>query len=209
MKPNMADPGWILEVNFALFSSKKFFFSPFQGDTKHGGGRGKTDPSKGNPHVTRMKRERKDTEGSDTEGGMRGGKAHSIRSGSTHHHKKHILLENTYKLEPDEGTHFSSPKVKNAAQNVLDSVLKDQEYDAKIVSELCKQIVDKVKESVKELNLPRHKVVVHAVVTAKADQSMKVASRCLWNHNFDSHTTAEFENKSLAGLVTVYGIYYE
>ena len=153
-----------------------------------------------------MKRERRDTDNS-ASGSAVGGKVHSIKSGSTH--KKGILLENTYKTEPDEGKSFSAPKVRDVATKTLESILKDKPYDPKTIPSLSKMVADKVKEKVKELNMPRHKIITHVVIGQAGDQSIKIASRCLWNHKFDSYQSAQCETKELFAIVTVYGIYFE
>lgn len=155
--------------------------------------------------MTRLKRERKESDVSDSEIG--GHKAPSIKSGSTH--KKNIQLENTYKLAPDHVYHFVPHKVQNVAQNVLEEILKDKEYDPTTVPALVKRIVEKTKERTKELKMLRHKIVVHAVVGERGEQSLKATSRCLWNDKFDSHTSAEYQNKHLFAVVTVYGIFFE
>lgn len=162
-----------------------------------------------NPLVTKLKHDRKDTAHSDSDV-YDTGKAHSIKSGSVQKRNiGNIQLENTYKIEPDGSNQFIAFKVRNAAQEVMDSVLQDKEYDAKTVSALVKVLVEKVKEKTKALKMTRHKIVVHAVVGQKGDQSVKATSRCLWNDKFDSHTSAEYESKHLFALVTVYGVYLE
>lgn len=40
-------------------------------------------------------------------------------------------------------------------------------------------------------------------------QGLRIASRCLWNDQFDTVVSASFETKDFFAVGTVYGIYYE
>ena len=40
-------------------------------------------------------------------------------------------------------------------------------------------------------------------------QGIRVASRCLWDHETDSYASATFKNATLFAIATVFGIYYE
>ena len=118
-------------------------------------------------------------------------------------------LENTYKTEPDEGKTFPSCKVQKLAETILEQRLHNKTYSHATANSLAKEITSVIKISVKELNIPRHKIVVLASVGQCTDQGMEMASRCLWNDSTDNFACASYSNGSLMAVATIYGVYYE
>ena len=73
---------------------------------------------------------------------------------------------------------------------------------------LAKLLITRVLENVKRLNIERYKIV-SVTIGSKATQGLRIASRCLWNDQFDTVVTASFEKKDFFAVGTVYGIYYD
>ena len=74
---------------------------------------------------------------------------------------------------------------------------------------LAKLLSTRVLENVKRLNIERYKIVCLVTIGSKASQGLRIASRCLWNDQFDTVVSASFETKDFFAVGTVYGIYYE
>lgn len=66
-----------------------------------------------------------------------------------------------------------------------------------------------IKAKVKELMIPRYKIICLVHIGQMGDQSIRIGSRCLWDHVNDSFACSEFKNNSLYAIASVYGVYYE
>ena len=115
-------------------------------------------------------------------------------------------FENTYRLEPK--TRFPEIKVKAVLNEVLEK-LESHTYSPTHSPFLAKLLSTRVLENVKRLNIERYKIVCLVTIGSKASQGLRIASRCLWNDQFDTVVSASFETKDFFAVGTVYGIYYE
>ena len=119
-------------------------------------------------------------------------------------------LENTYLLEPK--TRFPEIKVKAVLNEVLEK-LESHTYSPTHSPFLAKLLSTRVLENVKRLNIERYKIVclvtTSVTIGSNASQGLRIASRCLWNDQFDTVVSASFETKDFFAVGTVYGIYYE
>lgn len=61
----------------------------------------------------------------------------------------------------------------------------------------------------KDLLIPRYKIVVVVHIGQLSGQSMQVSSRCLWDTSSDTSASYFFKNSSLFGGANVYAVYYE
>ena len=66
-----------------------------------------------------------------------------------------------------------------------------------------------IKARVKELMIPRYKIICLVHIGQLGDQSVRISSRCLWDQTNDTYASSEFRNKSLYAVASVYGVYYE
>ncbi|KAL4233810.1 hypothetical protein ACF0H5_008488 [Mactra antiquata] len=123
--------------------------------------------------------------------------------------KPTVKKENTYKMKPDPGTGFSTGKVRTAISDLLEKMLEDQVYDHDITSQLTCMISEKVKDKMKELSFPRHKISVNVIVGQNADQGVEVASRCVWDESTDNSVCVTYKNKDLFVIALIFGVYYE
>ena len=115
-------------------------------------------------------------------------------------------FENTYRLEPK--TRFPEITVKAVLNEVLEE-LESHTYSPTHSPFLAKLLSTRVLENVKRLNIERYKIVCLVTIGSKALQGLRIASRCLWNDQFDTVVSASFETKDFLAVGTVYGIYYE
>ena len=114
----------------------------------------------------------------------------------------------TYRMEPGENERFYPSRAKAIAEAVIAAELNGQvfeEEDAKIWS---LNISDKVREAVAaSIVNSRYKVVVQTILGQLKDQSIRAASRCLWDPTTDNYTEASFTNASLFCSVLIFALY--
>ncbi|XP_066298381.1 dynein light chain Tctex-type 5-B-like [Branchiostoma lanceolatum] len=120
-----------------------------------------------------------------------------------------VVVANTYKMTPDEGCKFSPVKVETMLNLVLQQFLENETYRQENVGFLTRRLTENIKDRVKELNFPRYKIVCHVYIGQSGNNSLEVASRCVWDPQNDNFATATFQNGSLFAVATVYGVYFE
>ena len=115
--------------------------------------------------------------------------------------------ENTYRTEPL--VKFVPAKVEPVIQGALSEALTGVRYDPARCSGLARELSEVIKERVKRLELPRHKLVSFVCVGEKRGQGMRLASRCLWDRTSDNFASASFANRELFAVGVVFGVYLE
>lgn len=123
--------------------------------------------------------------------------------------KPAVKYENTYKMKPDEGGVFKPSAVRSILETVLERYLSTAQYAPKTVSMFTQNIVDEVKRRVKDLKMPRYKIVCQVYIGSKNGQSMQMVSRAVWNTDTDNFATATFQNQSLYAIASVHATYFE
>ena len=118
-------------------------------------------------------------------------------------------IRNTYQLEPKEENRFYPSKVKDKIKEVVDAMIKDKEYDQKEAEKLAIEISNRIRDSVKDLNIPSYKIVVQTVVGEIGGQGVRIASKSLWDDKNDNWASYTYSNHSLFCTGMVFGIYYE
>ena len=120
------------------------------------------------------------------------------------------MMDNTYRLEPDETERFYPSKVRSCIQKCIEDRLKDKVYDHKESEKLSKEICNSIKESVKQqLSMPSYKIVVQCVIGEIGGQGVRIASKSLWDDKNDNWASFTYSNESLFCTGMVFGIYYE
>lgn len=66
-----------------------------------------------------------------------------------------------------------------------------------------------IKAQVKELMVPRYKIVVESHTGQLNEHSLQIGSRCLWDPASDIFSSCVFKNTSLFALTSVYAAYFE
>ena len=120
-----------------------------------------------------------------------------------------IRYENTYKIEPDNGTTFNVSKTHDVVYDVMENELRDKSYDYMTAGEITCQLSTRIKSKVKELELPRYRIVSQVVVAENKGEGIETASRFLWNDKTDNFTYVSYTNDSIAAIAVVYGIYLD
>ena len=116
---------------------------------------------------------------------------------------------NTYRLKPKNNKIFSSIKVKPTLEQVLESNLKNYKYDASTSGGLCKQLADECKQKLKQLGYNRYKFVSQCVIFSDTNQTVRFASRSLWDDKLDNFVTAIYKGDGYQGILMVGAVYFE
>eukprot|EP00735_Rhodelphis_limneticus_P007127 TRINITY_DN19626_c0_g1::TRINITY_DN19626_c0_g1_i1::g.24466::m.24466 TRINITY_DN19626_c0_g1::TRINITY_DN19626_c0_g1_i1::g.24466 ORF type:complete len:125 (-),score=16.74,sp/A2VDD2/TC1DB_XENLA/45.00/3e-33,Tctex-1/PF03645.8/2.4e-26,DUF3827/PF12877.2/0.0082 TRINITY_DN19626_c0_g1_i1:349-687(-) len=112
-------------------------------------------------------------------------------------------------MGPSDGTRFRSSKVKKVMQDILNQELEGKKYTHELSRQQSLRITDIIKQKVKELGFARYKIVVQVVVGEIKGQSIRIASRCLWDQENDNCASASFKNSSLYAVAMAFGCYAE
>ncbi|GAA6222518.1 tctex1 domain-containing protein 1 isoform X1 [Lates japonicus] len=118
-----------------------------------------------------------------------------------------VTMENTYQMGPYK--RFPVPAVTDILKDVLTSYLQEEKYEVEWSQKMTKTICEVIRARVKDLMIPRYKIVVLVHIGQLTGQSMQISSRCLWDAANDTFASYSFKNSSLYGVATVYAVYFE
>ncbi|XP_026169974.1 dynein light chain Tctex-type 5 [Mastacembelus armatus] len=118
-----------------------------------------------------------------------------------------VTMENTYQMGPYK--RFPVPVVTDILKDVLTSYLQEEKYEVEWSQKMTKTICEVIRARVKDLMIPRYKIVVLVHIGQFTGQSMQISSRCLWDASNDTFASYSFKNSSLFGVATVFAVYLE
>lgn len=118
-------------------------------------------------------------------------------------------LPNTFKMAPDKNGLFRTNKVKPIIDAVLKSNLENYKYDSSTSNEVCKRLVDEIKSRIKTLGFNRYKLVCQSFIISDKEQSVRVASRYLWDDTIDNFVSSPYNGKNFTAVVLVGAVYFE
>ena len=124
-------------------------------------------------------------------------------------------MENSYKLSPDENSRFIAykiqPRIYELIQEKVTNCQKNSSgiYNAKMFGILTRDLADNIRREAKNLGIPRYKIVAHVVIGQNFDQDTRVASRCLWNTDYDNSMTVTFSLNKIFVVASLYVLYCE
>ncbi|XP_053740087.1 dynein light chain Tctex-type 5 [Synchiropus splendidus] len=116
-------------------------------------------------------------------------------------------LENPYQ----QGAYkrFPVSAANDILKDVLANYLQEEKYEVEWARQMTKTICEVIQSRVKDLLIPRYKIVTLVHIGQLAGQSMQINSRCLWDASNDTFASHSFKNSSLYGVATVYAVYFE
>ena len=76
--------------------------------------------------------------------------------------------------------------------------MRHKEYNHKESEKLAIEISNKVRDNVKDLNIPSYKIVVQTVIGEIGGQGIRIASKSLWDDKNDNWASYTFSNVSNA-----------
>ena len=115
----------------------------------------------------------------------------------------------TWRMQTDKTITFQAMKVEYIIKDILDSRLKNVQYDADRCNFITKQLCKDIREKTKQFQYDRCRLITQVLVGQDSDQSVQVASRCLWNTATDNFAAATFRNSSIYAVAVVYGVYLD
>ena len=130
----------------------------------------------------------------------------SMTTESTHRPRGQTLVGNSYKMAPDK--RIQAEVVREIIQSHL-SRTERLEYDAKRSREQSKALADGIMRELKALGLPRFRFICTVTIGQVKGQSVRMASRCVWDTEHDNFVSESFRNESIFAVGTVYGVYKE
>lgn len=117
--------------------------------------------------------------------------------------------QNTFKLPSALDKRFGSNEVAREVYRIMEERLKGKEYiHAKAGYQACSLSTD-IKDGIKKLNNPRHRIICQVIITQAAGQGLESASRFLWDDKTDNHTSVVYKGKDLVAIAMIYGVYFE
>ena len=120
-----------------------------------------------------------------------------------------FVYEPTFRVEPgNEEERFYPSRAREIAEKAAAQEIADQEYDDENSKIWSLNISDIVRKEVAE-SIPnsRFKVIVQTIIGQIADQGVRVASRCLWDPNYDNYAQCTYTNRSLFCTVLIFALY--
>merc|ERR1719230_1283129 len=111
-------------------------------------------------------------------------------------HQVHVW-ENTYIMAPKDDEKFMPSKVTAVIDKVMNEYLRDKEYNVEDAKIWTLELSNDIKAAVKELSIPRYKIIVQVVIGEQGSQGVRVASKFLWDVNSDNWASYTFQNNSL------------
>merc|ERR1719487_1033963 len=104
-------------------------------------------------------------------------------------------------------TRSCSTKAREIIREVLHSKLEKATYNMETTQLLTRQVSDEIKDRLKDLLLPRYKIVVQVAIGEQRGQGVRMGSRCFWDADTDSYASETYSNESLFAVATAYGVY--
>ncbi|KAF4021693.1 hypothetical protein G4228_013808 [Cervus hanglu yarkandensis] len=105
--------------------------------------------------------------------------------------------------------HFPVVIVNHILKDVLTTYLQEEQYEPELCRQMTKTISEVIKAQVKDLMIPRYKLIVIVHIGQLTGQSILIGSRCLWDPKNDAFASFIFRNSSLFALANVYTVYFE
>ncbi|XP_021260645.1 tctex1 domain-containing protein 1 [Numida meleagris] len=110
---------------------------------------------------------------------------------------------------PGPSKRFPVAAVDAILKAVLEGCLREQCYEPGLCREMAATVSEVIKARVKDLVVPRYKIVVVTHIGQLNGQGMQIGSRCLWDPATDTFSSYVFKNSSLFALANVYAVYFE
>ncbi|KAL6094050.1 hypothetical protein STEG23_037246 [Scotinomys teguina] len=115
----------------------------------------------------------------------------------------------SYRTEPAPGEHWETASAQRALEAALTAELSNVCYSGTEAGKLAQALCDQIRKRVRELSLPRYKLVCSVVLGPRERQGVHVVSRALWDAVHDGLASATFTNTSLFAVATVHAVYWE
>lgn len=166
-----------------------------------------TDPKNDAEHNLEVKKVSK-KKGQDHSSKFSGSRKSSSTTAETHFYKSNIpKIENTFKLSPDDNKRFYAYKLQPIIQDTIIKEVEKADTQSIKGQHLTIELADMIRSLTKDMYQPRYKVLVFVAVGDNKGQDMRLASRCLWNTDFDNCVSVSHSTKNIWASAIVYLLY--
>ncbi|KAI5075865.1 hypothetical protein GOP47_0009941 [Adiantum capillus-veneris] len=117
----------------------------------------------------------------------------------------HITVVRDLTYAPKQ--YFLPGKAKDIIRATLRERLSGIIYDGEAASGWVRDIVDTIKNRLKEMEYERYKIVVQATIGEKRGQGFNMACRCFWDPNTDDYAEETFTNEDIFGVAVAFAVY--
>ncbi|KAK3089744.1 hypothetical protein FSP39_006146 [Pinctada imbricata] len=119
--------------------------------------------------------------------------------------------EPTYRMEPYQT--FSHSKTKKVIEETISTCLNGFKYPSEgnyaAASAMTKKIPEAIVQKVKALEFDRYKIVCFVTLGSMNNQSLSVASRCMWDNSLDTSVSYTYKKDNFYCSAVVFGLYKE
>ncbi|XP_040612808.1 dynein light chain Tctex-type 4 [Mesocricetus auratus] len=115
----------------------------------------------------------------------------------------------SYRTEPAPGERWEAERAQCVLEAALHAGLSNVCYSGSEAGKLTQALCEQIRIRVRELCLPRYKLVCSVVLGSRGRQGVHVVSRALWDAVHDGLASATFANTSLFAVATVHAVYWE
>ncbi|KAL1776117.1 tctex1 domain-containing protein 4 [Sigmodon hispidus] len=115
----------------------------------------------------------------------------------------------SYRTEPAPGERWETASAQRVLEGALEAGLSNVCYSGAEAGKLTQSLCEQIRMRVRELSLPRYKLVCSVVLGPRERQGVHVVSRALWDEVHDGLASATFTNPSLFAVATVHAVYWE
>lgn len=113
-----------------------------------------------------------------------------------------------YSVRPSYKEKFPPAEVKKIISAFLQEFLADKTYNPELTSQWTREIADGIKQELKQqIELPRYKYVVQAVVGEQRGEGVRMGCRCFWDADTDGYADDTYKNDSLFCVAAVFATY--
>lgn len=100
-----------------------------------------------------------------------------------------------YSVRPSYKEKFPPAEVKKIISAFLQEFLADKTYNPELTSQWTREIADGIKQELKQqIELPRYKYVVQAVVGEQRGEGVRMGCRCFWDADTDNYAEESYRN---------------
>ncbi|XP_075981381.1 dynein light chain Tctex-type 5-B-like isoform X2 [Anticarsia gemmatalis] len=104
---------------------------------------------------------------------------------------------------------FDAEKIQKVLKRIVDEELAEIEYSEKVIPELTLNLCENIRNTVKEENYDRCRIIVIVSIGQRRQQGVHVFHTFLWDHERDAFASYNYENPHLFANIVVYGVYFD
>eukprot|EP01138_Halocafeteria_seosinensis_P003243 gb/GECG01003317.1/.p1 GENE.gb/GECG01003317.1/~~gb/GECG01003317.1/.p1 ORF type:complete len:143 (+),score=14.40 gb/GECG01003317.1/:1-429(+) len=133
----------------------------------------------------------------------RRGSLGSARDGGSKQKSTASKEDPTTVLRPSHHDRFPVGRAKAIMREILQEKLEGETFS----SEHAKPIADEIRSQIRDLEIPRYKIMVQVLMGEQRGEGMRMGTRSLWDPMTDSYASETYTNDHLFCIATVFSVY--